>query len=235
MAGRSLQSLISDGMSEITLPELSVEYSQTVYTGLNAPIEEQKELEEENANTITELRKTDSLYSKRRQTASGADSVFDDEKTARATRGRRTSSTSGVTSCPPTPFHGFVPPEMTVVPDKKSPVNKKSFVVSFRAAIPVMPLPVAVLCLILNIFVPGLGTVLSGLVSICTTKGDVSNFDRVRILCMNCWVGLMQLGTVVFLAIGWVWSIVWGCAMVGLADSQRLQSYPIDTPMDSSA
>ena len=157
MAGRSLQSLISDGMSEITLPEMSVDNSITVYTGLNAPINEQRELEEENANTITELRKTDSLYSKRRHTASG-DSVFDDaEKTARATRGRRTSSTSGVTTCPPTPFHGFVPPEMTIVPDKKSPVNKKSFVISFRDAIPVMPLPVAVLCLILNVFVPGLG------------------------------------------------------------------------------
>lgn len=163
MTGRSLQSLTSDGSSEITLPESSernMEMYQTQSTILNSPIVEQRELEEENANTITELRKTDSLYLKRKQTASG-DSVFEEElKFARNTnKSRRTSAVSGVTTCPSTPFHGFVPPEMTIVPDSDTKLssNRKAIVLSFRDAIPVLPLPVAVLCLVLNILVPGLG------------------------------------------------------------------------------
>ena len=31
----------------------------------------------------------------------------------------------------------------------------------------------------------------------------------------NVLVGLAQLVTVMFLLIGWFWSIIWGCALVG--------------------
>lgn len=166
MAGRSLPSLVSDALSETTLSEnveRNVESFQVQDTVLNAPIAEQKELEEENANIVTELSKTVSMYFKKKQTAPCGlgDSVSDDElKFVRnANRGRRTSSVSGATTAPSTPFHGFVQPEMTVVPDSetKSSTNRKTIILSFRDAIPILPLPVAVFCLILNIFIPGLG------------------------------------------------------------------------------
>ena len=43
-------------------------------------------------------------------------------------------------------------------------------------------------------------------------------FQRMVVICMsNVVVGLLQLGTVMFLLIGWFWSIIWGCALVGHA------------------
>lgn len=45
----------------------------------------------------------------------------------------------------------------------------------------------------------------------------MSLMNRTSVLCVNCFVGLMQLSTIVFLFIGWFWSIIWGCAFVGLS------------------
>lgn len=45
----------------------------------------------------------------------------------------------------------------------------------------------------------------------------MSLMNRTSVLCLNCFVGLMQLSTIVFLFIGWFWSIIWGCAFVGLS------------------
>lgn len=57
-----------------------------------------------------------------------------------------------------TPFSGFQVPEATVVPvsDKKGCRTKR---LSAKEAIPVMPLSLAVLCLIFNILIPGSGKV----------------------------------------------------------------------------
>nr|KAG5714501.1 hypothetical protein BaRGS_006947 [Batillaria attramentaria] len=91
---------------------------------------------------------------------------------------------------------------------------------TIRAAIPALPLPLAVVCLICNIIIPGLGTVVSGLSVLCcgksrlSTKGDA----LVITLCINVWVGAAQLGTVTFLLVGWFWSLAWGIKMVILAD-----------------
>ncbi|EDO30271.1 predicted protein, partial [Nematostella vectensis] len=85
-----------------------------------------------------------------------------------------------------------------------------------RGAIPTLPKFLAVICLLCNIILPGLGTVLSGFFAFCLS-GDDSFIDRATILCINCFVGLAQLMTVVFLMIGWIWSIAWGCTFVGLS------------------
>ena len=61
------------------------------------------------------------------------------------------------------------------------------------------------------------GTVLSGVIAFFLTRGDMTLMNRTSILCVNCFVGIMQLSTIVFLMIGWIWSIVWGCAFVGLS------------------
>jgi hypothetical protein len=45
-------------------------------------------------------------------------------------------------------------------------------------------------------------------------------YDRMAVLCVNCFVGLAQMTTVVFLLIGWIWSIAWGCAFVGLSGTK---------------
>ena len=61
------------------------------------------------------------------------------------------------------------------------------------------------------------GTVISGVIAFFLTRGDMTLMNRTSILCVNCFVGIMQLSTIVFLMIGWIWSIVWGCAFVGLS------------------
>ncbi|KAK3753622.1 hypothetical protein QZH41_014729 [Actinostola sp. cb2023] len=114
-----------------------------------------------------------------------------------------------------TPFSGFQVPETTIVPvhNRKGRGTKR---LTPREAIPVMPPPVAVLCLILNIVIPGSGTIISGFVAFCLSQEEAM-YDKMAVLCVNCFVGLAQMTTVVFLMIGWFWSVTWGCAFVGLS------------------
>ncbi|XP_045187421.2 uncharacterized protein LOC123545166 [Mercenaria mercenaria] len=109
------------------------------------------------------------------------------------------------------------------------PVDEKSSVLQqedswIRVAIPYLPLWVAVLCLLLNILIPGSGTILSGLCILCCAKSRVPpkyDPDPVLLICVNTWVGIAQLFTVTFLLVGWFWSIAWGIRMVILSLEQR--------------
>ncbi|XP_075919636.1 uncharacterized protein LOC116939749 [Petromyzon marinus] len=94
-----------------------------------------------------------------------------------------------------------------------------------KAAIPAMSVPLAVLCLLLNIILPGSGTVLSA-ISLCCCAAEVGEArvarggggsDAASLACLNLWVGVSQLLTVTFLLVGWLWSVTWGVAMVVVA------------------
>ncbi|XP_078452732.1 uncharacterized protein LOC144720114 [Lampetra planeri] len=96
-----------------------------------------------------------------------------------------------------------------------------------KAAIPAMSVPLAILCLLLNIILPGSGTVLSA-ISLCGGGSDAAS-----LACLNLWVGVSQLLTVTFLLVGWLWSVTWGVAMVVLAAERRrkrLESKPTAGP-----
>lgn len=88
-----------------------------------------------------------------------------------------------------------------------------------RSAIPYLPLNLAVIYLILNIVLPGSGTILSGFSILCCGKCRVQTKDDERLvtLCVNVCVGVSQLFTITFLLVGWFWSIAWGVTMVTLA------------------
>ncbi|XP_046364271.2 triadin-like [Haliotis rufescens] len=92
-----------------------------------------------------------------------------------------------------------------------------------RSAIPFMPLSLAILCLLLNIVVPGTGTMLSGFAILCCGKSRVSTKDdHVPItVCVNVWVGVAQLFTVTFMLVGWFWSVAWGIKMIILSIEYR--------------
>ncbi|XP_072907611.1 protein SPEC3-like [Hemitrygon akajei] len=92
-------------------------------------------------------------------------------------------------------------------------------------AIPYMSRPMAVTCLLLNIIVPGTGTILAGFTLVCcsdpgTPTGSRSSDERLALFCLNVWVGVSQLFTVPFLLVGWLWSIVWGIMMINLSYEQ---------------
>ncbi|KAK6107474.1 putative integral membrane protein [Brugia pahangi] len=79
-------------------------------------------------------------------------------------------------------------------------------------AIPFLPIPVALLCLFLNVIVPGSGTILSGISALCMGQPRI-NFKEGRklvTLFVNFLVGISQFFTITFLFVGWFWSIAWG-------------------------
>lgn len=94
-----------------------------------------------------------------------------------------------------------------------------------RGAIPVLPLPLAWLCLMLNVFLPGLGTLSSGIFCLCFGKPRFSINDshatRFGAFCVNVVVAISQMFTILFCLVGWGWSIWWGVIMVRLAKKQR--------------
>ncbi|CAD5224146.1 unnamed protein product [Bursaphelenchus okinawaensis] len=79
-------------------------------------------------------------------------------------------------------------------------------------AIPFLPVPVALTCLFLNICLPGMGTIMSGLSALCMGQPRI-NFKEGRklmTLIINFMVGVSQFFTITFLFVGWFWSIAWG-------------------------
>jgi len=79
-------------------------------------------------------------------------------------------------------------------------------------AIPFLPFPVALLCLFLNVFIPGSGTILSGFCALCMGQPRI-NWKEARKLGtmgLNLIVGISQFFTITFLFVGWFWSIAWG-------------------------
>ncbi|OWF35944.1 uncharacterized protein LOC110442313 [Mizuhopecten yessoensis] len=107
-------------------------------------------------------------------------------------------------------------------PQKSVFSNNDSWI---RSAIPSLPLWFAITCLVLNILIPGSGTILSGCSILCCGKSRVqAKDDQLTVtLCVNIMVGIAQLFTVTFLFVGWFWSLAWGLKMVSIAVEYRHQ------------
>nr|XP_058927760.1 protein stum homolog isoform X2 [Kogia breviceps] len=115
---------------------------------------------------------------------------------AAAAADRGTSSSSGV---------------VVQVREKKGPL---------RAAIPYMPFPVAVICLFLNTFVPGLGTFVSAFTVLCGARTDLPDRHVCCVFWLNIAAALIQMLTAIVM-VGWIMSIFWGMDMVILAKLQN--------------
>ncbi|XP_011490193.1 protein stum homolog isoform X2 [Oryzias latipes] len=88
---------------------------------------------------------------------------------------------------------------------------------SLRAAIPTMPFPLAVICLFLNTFIPGLGTFLSAFTVLCGARSElISERGVCCVFWLNVAAALIQIVTAVIM-VGWIMSIFWGMDMVILA------------------
>lgn len=99
-----------------------------------------------------------------------------------------------------------------------------------RAAIPTMPFPLAVICLFLNTFIPGLGTLISAFTVLCGARSDlISERGKCCVFWLNVAAALIQILTAVIM-VGWIMSIFWGMDMVILAisDGYRDQGVPQD-------
>ncbi|XP_063160361.1 protein stum homolog isoform X3 [Candoia aspera] len=89
-----------------------------------------------------------------------------------------------------------------------------------RAAIPYMPFPVAVLCLFLNTFVPGLGTFVSAFTVLCGARTDLPDRHICCVFWLNIAAALIQILTAIVM-VGWIMSIFWGMDMVILASKLK--------------
>eukprot|EP00056_Hartaetosiga_gracilis_P001111 m.42315 g.42315 ORF g.42315 m.42315 type:complete len:196 (+) comp10502_c0_seq3:59-646(+) len=88
-----------------------------------------------------------------------------------------------------------------------------------KEMIPVMHPAMAVFLCIVNIFLPGIGTIIAGFLPLCgAANTGSSGASIIGTLCMNFWVGIFQLALTLFI-IGWIWSIFWGIAFI--ANSQH--------------
>uniref|UniRef100_A0A0M3IE71 Protein SPEC3 n=1 Tax=Ascaris lumbricoides TaxID=6252 RepID=A0A0M3IE71_ASCLU len=85
-----------------------------------------------------------------------------------------------------------------------------------HSAIPFLPLPAAIMCLVFNIFLPGAGTILSGYLVVCIgqTRIHYKEAPRLMSILVNLLVGLSQFFTITFLFVGWFWSLAWGGLLI---------------------
>ncbi|EYC04234.1 hypothetical protein Y032_0089g2300 [Ancylostoma ceylanicum] len=86
-------------------------------------------------------------------------------------------------------------------------------------AIPFLPVPVALLCLFLNVVIPGTGLCLryDTFRDIRTVHGPAtgeSEGGTEACHVVNLLVGVSQFFTITFLFVGWFWSIAWGGLLI---------------------
>ncbi|KAL4226791.1 hypothetical protein ACF0H5_014770 [Mactra antiquata] len=87
-----------------------------------------------------------------------------------------------------------------------------------RVAVPAMPMPLAILCCIINFLIPGLGTILAGFTACCCARNeDMSGCSRIGSFCISFSIGILQLLTTALLLLGWIWSCVWGVFFLGMS------------------
>lgn len=83
-----------------------------------------------------------------------------------------------------------------------------------RMAIPCMPLPLAIFCCILNVFLPGIGTLISSFTVFCGARTEYDT--NWRAFGFNLLASILQLVTAI-IVVGLIWSIMWGVIFINLA------------------
>ncbi|XP_033745044.1 uncharacterized protein LOC117330701 [Pecten maximus] len=82
--------------------------------------------------------------------------------------------------------------------------------------VPILPIPMAIACCLMNFAAPGLGTIVAGMCMPCC--GDAEEMSRRRKLCSGAavvGVGFLQLLLTACFLVGWIWSAIWGLSLVG--------------------
>ncbi|KHN78955.1 putative transmembrane protein C1orf95 -like protein [Toxocara canis] len=91
----------------------------------------------------------------------------------------------------------------------------------FRKVVPCLPMPLAGLCCLINVFVPGFGTIIAALSTLCCSTLP-HHVTRSRALPMNLLAGFLQFITFP-LVVGCVWSIIWGLLFIQIAQEKKLE------------
>ncbi|CAF4618018.1 unnamed protein product [Rotaria socialis] len=84
----------------------------------------------------------------------------------------------------------------------------------FRRAVPQMPHGLACFCFLLNVTLPGTGTLISAFAVFCCGKHGYEK--NIVAFLYNILAAILQSATI-FLLVGWIWSIRWGILFVQLS------------------
>ncbi|CAI9741658.1 Hypothetical predicted protein [Octopus vulgaris] len=115
--------------------------------------------------------------------------------------------------------HYYPPPSpMTIKKHYSKSKKSNQHDKSLRNFIPAMKKPVAITCLICNIFIPGLGTFISGLTIKCGSRVRIPDKSKSKVILTNTWVATLQFLTTFLLLLGWIWSVTWGVAFLTFSD-----------------
>lgn len=166
-ARESIQNLIVN--SEVDDTNSDQELASNTFcqetTFLNSPMASQENTTEEGTLTLSPM----SAQRKRSESSLERTPNNREMKTEVDNKSRRSSlrtpvpeRLSQVSTGSTLPFAGFEIPEATVIPSDSmanlAPKQKKNL--QMKEAIPVMPLPAAIVCLVLNVIIPGSGQLL---------------------------------------------------------------------------
>lgn len=90
-------------------------------------------------------------------------------------------------------------------------------------ALPYVPVSLAYTCLMLNIIIPGSGTIIAGISMMCCgePRGQVKPDEMFHQFTTNIFVGVSQFFTVTFFLAGWIWSVTWGIYIVLFAEANK--------------
>ncbi|CAG9539625.1 unnamed protein product [Cercopithifilaria johnstoni] len=85
-----------------------------------------------------------------------------------------------------------------------------------HSAIPFLPLWAAIFCAIINVIIPGSGTIISGFFALCLgqTRVNYRTGQKLMTVLINSLVGISQFFTITFLFVGWFWSIAWSGLLI---------------------
>ncbi|CAF0800004.1 unnamed protein product [Rotaria sp. Silwood1] len=93
----------------------------------------------------------------------------------------------------------------------------------FRQAVPQMPLPLACFCFVLNLILPGTGTLISAFAVFCCGK---HGYEKNIVACLyNLLAAILQSATI-FLLVGWIWSVRWGILFIQLSGNKNVLTQP---------
>ncbi|CAF0718435.1 unnamed protein product [Adineta steineri] len=93
----------------------------------------------------------------------------------------------------------------------------------FRRAVPQMPRALACICFVLNLVLPGTGTLISAFAVFCCGKHDYEK--AIVAFFYNLLAAIFQSATI-FILVGWIWSIRWGILFVQLSGNKNTMSQP---------
>ncbi|KAF8778250.1 protein SPEC3-like [Argiope bruennichi] len=89
----------------------------------------------------------------------------------------------------------------------------------FRKAIPHMPFALAVVLCLMNVLLPGTGTLISAFTVFCGCSTE--HPDKRQSLLYNLLAALLQL-LLCPIVVGWIWSVLWGITFVNISVSKAV-------------